>query len=144
MGNIRTQGPGVASLIPARSHTFAEIDHEIISTVILIASADSGRIVVSYKEKYVHEVLPWKNCLFVFVWFDSLRPINNLSVKQGQVFLGWTSTKLGLMCLVQGHKAVTPVRVEPAVPWSRVKHSTTEPLHSHIRVVCPFIDLSKV
>ena len=30
----------------------------------------------------------------LFVWFDSLRPINNLSVKQGRVFLGWTSTKL--------------------------------------------------
>ena len=28
--------PGVASLIPARSHTLVEIDHEIISTVILI------------------------------------------------------------------------------------------------------------
>ena len=27
--------PGVASSIPARSHTFVEIDHEIISTVIL-------------------------------------------------------------------------------------------------------------
>ena len=26
---------------------------------------------------------------------DSLRPINNLSVKQGRVFLGRTSTKLG-------------------------------------------------
>ena len=25
--------------------------------------------------------------LIWFVWFDSLRPINNLSVKQGQVFL---------------------------------------------------------
>ena len=25
--------PGVASSIPARSHTFVEIDHEIISTV---------------------------------------------------------------------------------------------------------------
>ena len=37
-----------------------------------------------------------------FVWFDSLRPINSLSVKQGRVFLGWTSTKLGLMCLAQG------------------------------------------
>ena len=24
-----------------------------------------------------------------------LRPINNISVKQGRVFLGWTSTKLG-------------------------------------------------
>ena len=33
--------PGVASSIPARSHTFEEIDHEIISTVILLPSADS-------------------------------------------------------------------------------------------------------
>ena len=30
-----TADPGVASLTPARSHTFAEIVHEIISTVIL-------------------------------------------------------------------------------------------------------------
>ena len=33
--------PAVASLILARSHTFVEIDHEIISTVILLPSADS-------------------------------------------------------------------------------------------------------
>ena len=26
---------------------------------------------------------------------------------------------------------MTPVRLEPAAPWSRVKHSTTEPLRSH-------------
>ena len=32
--------PGVASLIPAQSHTFVEIDHAIISTVILLPSAD--------------------------------------------------------------------------------------------------------
>ena len=25
---------------------------------------------------------------------------------------------------------MTPVRLEPAAPWSRVKHSTTEPLRS--------------
>ena len=31
---------GVASSIPARHHTFVEIDHEIISTVILLPSAD--------------------------------------------------------------------------------------------------------
>ena len=35
-----TADPGVASLIPARYHTFVEIDHEIISTVILLPSAD--------------------------------------------------------------------------------------------------------
>ena len=45
----------------------------------------------------------WVPYVFVlFVWFDALRPINNLSVKLGWVFLGWTSTKLGEMCLAQG------------------------------------------
>ena len=47
----------------------------------------------------------------------------------GRVFLGRASTKQGLMCLAQGHNAVTPVRLEPATPRSRVKHST-EPLRS--------------
>ena len=36
-----TADPGVERSIPARSHTFVEIDHEIISTVILLPSADS-------------------------------------------------------------------------------------------------------
>ena len=35
-----TANPGVASLIPARSHTFVEVDHEMISMVIL-PSAES-------------------------------------------------------------------------------------------------------
>ena len=33
--------PGVTSSIPAWSHTLVEIDHEIISMVILLPSADS-------------------------------------------------------------------------------------------------------
>ena len=36
-----TADPGVSSLILARSHTFTEIDHVIISTVILLPSAES-------------------------------------------------------------------------------------------------------
>ena len=36
-----TADPGVASSIPVRSHTFVDIDHEIISMVILLPSADS-------------------------------------------------------------------------------------------------------
>ena len=34
-----------------------EIDHEMITTVIVLPSADSRRVVVSYKRKYVQEVL---------------------------------------------------------------------------------------
>ena len=56
-----TADPGVVSWIPARSHTFSEIYHEIISTTIVLPSADSRRVVVSYKQKYEHKVLV--NCL---------------------------------------------------------------------------------
>ena len=53
-----TADPGVASSIPARYHTFVEIDHEIISTVILLPSADLFKKgFVSYKRKYVHKLL---------------------------------------------------------------------------------------
>ena len=60
---------------------------------------------------------------FGFVWFDSLRPINNFSVKQGRVFLGWTSTKLGLMCLAQGPQRSDAG--ETRTPRSRVEHWAT-------------------
>ena len=56
----QTADPGVGSLIPSWSHTFVEIDYEIISTTILLPSADSRRA-VSYKRKYLQEVLV--NCL---------------------------------------------------------------------------------
>ena len=46
---------------PGLSYTFAEIDHEIILSAILIPSSDSRRVVFSNKRKYVHEVLV--NCL---------------------------------------------------------------------------------
>ena len=36
-----TADPGVATSIPARSQFLMEIDHEIISTVILLPSAES-------------------------------------------------------------------------------------------------------
>ena len=59
----------------------------------------SGSTVLSSqieKKKYNTKIIyNWNAAGFVFVWFDSLRPINNLSVKHGRVFLGWTSNKLG-------------------------------------------------
>ena len=60
-----TADSGVPSLIPARSHNFMEIDHEVISTAILLQLNHSRRVVVSYKPKYVHEVLV--DCLFKLV-----------------------------------------------------------------------------
>ena len=53
-----TADPGVASLIPVQSHTFVEIDHEIISMVILLPSAESFKKgCCRLQAKYVHEVL---------------------------------------------------------------------------------------
>ena len=56
-----TTDPKVPSSIPACSHTCVEIDPEIISTTILLPSANSRTVVVSYKQKYLHKVLV--NCL---------------------------------------------------------------------------------
>ena len=70
----------------------------------------------------------------VFIWFDSLLPVNNLSVMSGQVFLGWTSTKLSKDKCVS-FKDTTKWRrwgSNLRSPRSRVKHSTTElPLCSY-------------
>ena len=52
-----TADPRAANLIASLSDTFVRIDHEIIYTTILLPSADARRVVVSYKQKYVHEIL---------------------------------------------------------------------------------------
>ena len=72
----QTADPGVSSSIPTRSHTFVEIDHEIISTVILLPSAESIKnftwVVVSYKRSMCMKYwlaacssLPRKKCGWV-------------------------------------------------------------------------------
>ena len=70
---------------------------------------------------------------FLFVCFDSLRPINNLPVKQGRVFLGWTSTKLGKICLAQGPQRsdASEARIrEPSVSSQALYHRATALLSS--------------
>ena len=55
-----TADPGVAISIPVWSHNLVEIDHEIISLVIFLHSADSFK--EDYCQNFMHEVLV--NCLF--------------------------------------------------------------------------------
>ena len=38
---------------PSPSLTFMEIDHELISTAILLPSANSRRVALSYKQNYI-------------------------------------------------------------------------------------------
>ena len=53
-----TADSGVASSIPARSHTFVEIDHErFLRSFSSLPLIHSRRVVVSYKRKYVHKLL---------------------------------------------------------------------------------------
>ena len=66
-------------------------------------------------------------CLFVLIIYV---PVNNFSVTLGPVFLDLTSTKQRIKCCAHGHNTLPLVRLEPATPQSRVKHSTAEPLRS--------------
>ena len=110
-----TVDPGVASLIPARYHTFVEIGHEIISTVILPPSLNhSRRVVVSYKRKYVHKVLV--NCLFKLaqekVWLGELthRPAITIAVDLGRKATKQTNKEgsVGLKNLLQSKDSCHP------------------------------------
>ena len=66
----------------------------------LVLSADVfANSLVSYQAQQNDRPDLDPNCWFVC--FDSLCPINNLSVIKGQVLLGWTSTKLGLTFLLK-------------------------------------------
>ena len=67
----------------------------------------------------------WDIILFDLILYI---PVNNFSVILGHLFLGLTSAKQGLKCLVQGHNVVTSVILELATLGSQVKHSTNEPL----------------
>ena len=74
-------------------------------------------------------------CFFYLILYVSA---NKFSVMSGWVFLVWTSTKQGLMCLAQGHNAVTQVRLEPATPRFE---SSTLPL-SHCASTCMLLRAS--
>ena len=67
---------------------------------------------------------------FCLIWYFTSQ--STIFSYVGRVFLGWTSTKQGLMCFTQGHNTVMPVRLKPATPRSWVKHFTTEPLRSQL------------
>ena len=61
--DTQTADPGVGISIPAPSHPFVEIDHEINSTAINPPSATSRRVVVSYKGKHHAVMEALVNCL---------------------------------------------------------------------------------
>ena len=68
-----TTDPGVASSIPTRSHTFVEIDHEIISMVIILPSTESFKKGCCRLQAKVCTLV---NCLFKLaqekVWLGEL------------------------------------------------------------------------
>ena len=102
-------------------------------------------VYLQYELNICHNLSLYKDCSTVLIYtfvnvnnrlilFDLILyiPVKRISVMSGRVFLGWTSTKQGLICLAQEHNAVTLMRREPATSQSRVKHSTNEPLRSQI------------
>ena len=71
-------------------HMFKLMDKKIIATL---------RKLFLHHHTCIQYLFACWFCLFDLILYF---PVNNLSVMSGQVFLGRTSTKLGLMCLAQG------------------------------------------
>ena len=87
-----TADPGVVSSIPARSHTFVEIDHEIISTVILLPSAESfKKDCYQLQAKVYAQTLV--NCLFRLAQEKSVVRLTDRTAMAIAVELGRKATK---------------------------------------------------
>ena len=56
-------------------------------------SVTADLVIIEYSS-FSYTIEPRDDTAMCFL-FDSLRPINTLSVKQGRIFLGRTSTELG-------------------------------------------------
>ena len=67
-----------------------------------------------------------------FCLFDLIRYVPSTIFQLNRDGSSWVEPVLSQekCVLLKNHNAVTPVSLEPAAPHSRVKHSTTEPLHS--------------
>ena len=72
----------------------------------------------------------------LFCLFDLILYVSSTISQLNRDESSWVEPVLSLdkCVLLKDHNAVTPVRLEPAAPRSRVKHSTTEPLRSLIKV----------
>ena len=124
-----TADPGVVSSIPARSHTFVEIDHEIISTVNLLPSADSfkkgccqlqAKVCAQITGKPLVQACPGKS---VVKWTD--RPAMTIAVDLGRkatktnkhTKTGWISGKKNLTPNPPRYPKVPPLGMTQAAEW---------------------------
>ena len=58
-----SENPGVASSIPARSHTLVETDHELISkAILLLLLVQEGLLSVTWENMYMKYLLPSYMC----------------------------------------------------------------------------------
>ena len=69
---------------------------------------------------------------YLFVLFDLILYVPSTIYQLNRDGSSWVEAVLSKdkCVLLKDHDAVTPVRLEPAAPRSRVKHSTAEPLRS--------------
>ena len=86
----------------------------------------------------------WIKFCFFFCLFDLILYVPSTIFQLNRDGSSWVEPVLSKdkCVLLNDHNAVTPVRLKPAAPWSLVKHSTTEPLRSHMDKILRFTQKS--
>ena len=84
--------------------------------------------------------------LFCFCLFDLILYVPSTIFQLNRDGSSWVEPVLSLdkCVLLKDHNAVTPVRLKPAAPRFRVKHSTTESLrfqHADLCIACGYTQI---
>ena len=125
-----TSDPGVTNLIPTWSHTFMEIDHEIISTVISSLPLNhSRRVAASYKRKHVKLLVQACQGKSVVRWND--RPAMTIAVDLGRKATK-TKQNMLILCFCTFTKAVMKNRPnESKLIFVRREAGVSTTLHTY-------------
>ena len=99
----------------------------ILHQQIMVMSDSQGELLTTITQILVRMVI-------LDVLFDLILYVPLTIFQLNRDGSSWVEPVLSLnkRVLLKDHNAVTPVRLEPAAPRSQFKHSSTEPLRSHV------------
>ena len=106
--------------------------------VWLCFESSHGKVQMDQLMRFLYQSHMHKKLLCLFnCMFDLILYVPSTIFQLNRDGSSWVESVLSedKCALLKDHNTVTPVRLEPAALWSRVKHTTTEPLRSLKQVI---------
>ena len=116
----------------SKQHSRFQHDDSLLQSSSISANRKCDSYSIPFVVSKLNKTKRLQNSEFVYSLFDLIHYVPSTIFQLNRDGSSWVEPVLSYdkCVLLKDHNAVTPVRLEPAAPRSRVKHSTTKPLRS--------------